>query len=64
MHSGFEKGVHSISNERTLGKGYKNVYVNIGCPNDKDYHNRAKIHFYNRTSEPVTLRSEGEAITV
>lgn len=58
------KGVHHLNNQSISGKGYENIYVDIHCPNNKDYHNSVKIHFYNRTSEPITLRSEGEAITV
>nr|WP_317360192.1 hypothetical protein [uncultured Tyzzerella sp.] len=56
--------VHHLNNKSISGRGYENVYVNIGCPDDKDTHNRAKIHFYNRSSEPVTVRAEGQAITV
>lgn len=56
--------VHHLNNKSISGKGYENVYVNISCPDGKDTHNRAKIHFYNRSSEPVTVRAEGEAMTV
>ncbi|MDE6182252.1 MAG: hypothetical protein K2F59_03510 [Eubacteriales bacterium] len=58
------KGIHHLNNHSISGKGYENIYVNISCPNNSDTHNRAKIHFYNRSSEPVTVRAEGEAITV
>ena len=57
-------GVHHLNNQSISGVGYENIYTDIRCPDDKDYHNRVKIHFYNRSSEPVTVRANGEAMTV
>ncbi len=63
-HIEARKGTHHLSNSSISGKGYENVYVDIRCPDDKDTHNRAKIHFYNRSSEPVTVRAYGQYMTV
>ncbi|MDE6182251.1 MAG: hypothetical protein K2F59_03505 [Eubacteriales bacterium] len=47
--------VHHFNNEPVSGKGYKNVYTPIFCPSSPKIHNKVKIHFYNRTSEPVKV---------